>query len=250
MTRKSLLGVLALATMVGLIFAIHPDYDLAISGLFAPGPVPFPARFNYKLMILRDLSMWVVTVAALPSAIALIVKLARPRRPLLVRGRSIIFLIASLALAPGLIANTTLKDHWGRPRPIDVTEFGGSRTFKPWWDPRGTCPNNCSFVSGDASGAFWLMAPAALAPPAWRAASYAAAITFGAAVGFMRMTFGGHFFSDVFFAGIVVYLTIFICYRLIFCSGLLSDAAIDAALTRGILALHRVLPRWRGAGAS
>ncbi|MEI9804295.1 MAG: hypothetical protein WDN48_07260 [Pseudolabrys sp.] len=64
-----------------------------------------------------------------------------------------------MALGPGLAVNVLLKDHWGRPRPIDVTQFGGMDKFVPWWDPRGACPNNCSFVSGDVAGAFWTIAP-------------------------------------------------------------------------------------------
>ena len=98
------------------------------------------------------------------------IKLILPRRKILMSGRAIVFLIATMALAPGLLVNVVLKDHWGRPRPIDVTQFGGTEHFVAWWDPRGDCPKNCSFVSGDVAGAFWTMAPAALAPPQWRAA--------------------------------------------------------------------------------
>ena len=39
----------------------------------------------------------------------------------------------------------------------EITEFGGQEPFRPWWDPRGACPNNCSFVAGEPSGAFWTM---------------------------------------------------------------------------------------------
>ena len=41
---------------------------------------------------------------------------------------------------------------WGRPRPVMVTEFGGPWTFKPWYDPSGACPKNCSFFSGEGEG--------------------------------------------------------------------------------------------------
>ena len=39
------------------------------------------------------------------------------------------FLVVTLALGPGVVTNLILKDHWHRPRPIDVTEFGGSFRF-------------------------------------------------------------------------------------------------------------------------
>ena len=71
-------------------------------------------------------------------------------------------MLLTLVLAPGVVANLVFKEHWSRPRPIDVTEFGGSEHFRPWWDPRGDCPKNCSFVAGEPSGAFWTLAPAML----------------------------------------------------------------------------------------
>ena len=98
------------------------------------------------------------TVLILPAVGALIIKLILPRRKLLISGRAILFLMATLALGPGLLVNVLLKDHWGRPRPVDVTQFGGDQHFVAWWDPRGECPNNCSFVSGDVAAAFWTLA--------------------------------------------------------------------------------------------
>ena len=65
--------------------------------------------------------------------------------------------------------------------------------FVPWWDPRGDCPNNCSFVSGDVAGAFWTLAPAALAPPQWRALAYGAALALGAGMSVLRIMAGAPF---------------------------------------------------------
>jgi lipid A 4'-phosphatase len=121
-----------------------------------------------------------------------------------------------LALGPGILTNLVLKDHWGRPRPIDVQQFGGDYRFEPWWNPRGDCPNNCSFVAGEPSGAFWTLAPAALAPPPMQAVAYGAALAFGVALGAFRMAAGAHFFSDVVFAGVLMYLVIWTAHGLIY----------------------------------
>ena len=96
-------------------------------------------------------------------------------------------MISTLILAPGIVVNLIIKDYSGRPRPWSIVEFGGKEQFRPWWDLRGPCESNCSFVAGEPSGAFWTMAPAAVAPPGWQAAGYGAAILFGLAVGVMRM---------------------------------------------------------------
>jgi lipid A 4'-phosphatase len=109
-----------------------------------------------------------------------------------------------------------LKDNWHRPRPGEVTQLGGTEQFMPWWDPRGSCDKNCSFVAGEGSGAFWSFAPAALAPAAWLPVTYGAAILFGLATGLQRVSGGAHFFSDVAFSGVFTFLVIWIVHGLIY----------------------------------
>ena len=56
-----------------------------------------------------------------PSIAALVVKLIRPDRPLLISGRAIVFLLVTLLLSAGVLTNLTFKSYWGRPRPVVVT---------------------------------------------------------------------------------------------------------------------------------
>ena len=67
-----------------------------------------------------------------------------------------------------------------------------------WW---GECVSNCSFVSGEASTAFWLFAFVPLMPPRWRWPAGLAIALFAAAVSFGRIAFGRHFLSDTLIAG-------------------------------------------------
>jgi membrane-associated PAP2 superfamily phosphatase len=153
-----------------------------------------------------------------------------PRRRTLVAARAALFLIVTMALGPGILANVILKDHWGRVRPIDVTELGGTGRFTAWWDPRGDCRDNCSFIAGEPSGAFWTLAPAALAPPQWRLLAYGGALAFGAAVGLLRIAGGGHFFTDVVFAGVFIYLLIWTTHGLVFRWTRMTDKALERPL--------------------
>ena len=123
--------------------------------------------------------MWIAWGLALPAIVAVLVKLVRPDRPLLMSGRAIVFLLVTLMLSAGVLTNLTFKSYWGRPRPVMVTQFNGPQAFVPWWDPRGACGRNCSFFSGEGATAFWTYAPAALTPPAWRPLAYVAATVFG-----------------------------------------------------------------------
>jgi lipid A 4'-phosphatase len=181
----------------------------------------------------------------IPAGAALAAKCVLPATRMRVPGRAIVFLFASLALAPGVLANVVLKEHWGRPRPISVREFNGPERFVAWWDPRGTCPHNCSFVAGEASGAFWTVAPAALVPPPLRAVAYAAAIAFGSAVGLLRMALGAHFFTDVAFAGVFTFLIVWSVHSALYRWGrtALADAAIERAIERIFMPPHAALRR-------
>jgi lipid A 4'-phosphatase len=241
MNRSGLLIALVIAVVAGLVFGFFPELDLAISRLFYEPSTGFALHSHRLWSLLRDGSMVVVgLIIGIPIG-ALIAKLIRPRARLAIRGRAIVFLLTTIVLAPLLTANVVLKDNWGRPRPRDVVAFGGAEQFVPWWDPRGSCRANCSFVAGEASGAFWTIAPAALAPPAWRPLAYGAAIAFGGAIGTLRMAFGGHFFSDVVFAGVLTFLIIWVVYGLLYRwrSTCRSEEAVEQGIERIIGVLRQ-----------
>ena len=233
---------------MGLLFGLYPELDLRLAAIFYDPQVPGTWNDSaWILKVLRDIARWIVALVAAPAFIALIVKLIAPRRPMLIPGRAAVLMIATLALAPGLLTNILLKDQWGRPRPIDVTEFGGTDRFVPWWDPRGGCPKNCSFVAGEPSGAFWTLAPALLTPPHWRALATGGALAFGSGVGLLRMWGGGHFFSDVVFAGVFTFLVIWLVHGLLYRwrRTRTSDAAVDGMLERMIMSQRAALMRIR-----
>jgi lipid A 4'-phosphatase len=245
MNRTGLLLSVIVAAVTGLTFALYPELDLKIAGLFYdPVRHDFPLRLDPLLGVLRDESMWVVTLLVAPAACALAVKVLLPFTRMLLSARAAVFLVGTLVLGPGLLVNVGMKDHWSRPRPINAAEFGGTERFVPWWDPRGTCRRNCSYVGGESAGAFWTLAPAALAPPHWRVATYAAALVFGAAVGLLRMMFGGHFFSDVVFSGVFVFIVVWIIHGTLYRwrATRSSDEAIERAIERA------TMPVWRAAG--
>jgi membrane-associated PAP2 superfamily phosphatase len=249
MNRTGLFIALGLWLVIGLVFGLYPELDLKLASLFFdPETKTFPLKLNAYASFARDAAMWVAWAFALPSIVALVVKLFRPDRSLMVSGRTILFLLATLILSAGVLTNLTFKTYWGRPRPVVVTEFAGDQHFVPWWDPRGGCGRNCSFFSGEGATAFWTLAPAALAPPAWRPLAYAGAVVFGIVTSTLRMAFGGHFFTDVSIAGLVTFLVIWFAYALIYRwpRTRLSDEAIDAALTRLALPGYRLRRRLFG----
>ena len=235
MNRTGLIIALAIAVVAGVFCAVDPQLDLDIARIsFSPDRQLFGINAQLWVQHARDAARLIVTLLVLPAFLAIAGKLIWPHRRMLIEGRAALFLIVTLALGPGIITNLILKDHWGRARPIDVTQFGGADKFTPWWDSRGACPNNCSFVAGEPSGAFWTLAPAALAPLELQPLAYGAALIFGVAVGMLRIGGGGHFFSDVVFAGVFVYLEIWLVYGLIYRwpATALSEQSIETFMVR------------------
>lgn len=249
MNRTGLLIALGLTAAFVVVFSLYPRLDLVVAGWFYdPAAKTFPLKLSPLAAFLRDAAMWLAWAFVAPSIVAVVVKFIRPLKPLLLPGRTVLFLIATIVLTAGILSNLGFKSHWGRPRPVMVTEFNGPWIFKPWYDPTGECQKNCSFFSGEGVTAFWTYAPAALAPPAWRPVAYVAATAFGLATGGLRMAFGGHFLTDVLASGLVAFLVIWLVYAMIYRwpRTSLTDAAIDAALTRLALPGYRGLRRLFG----
>ena len=124
--------------------------------------------------------------------------------------RAGLFLVVFLAVGPGLIVNVGFKHAWGRPRPNQCTEFNGEKSFLPVGTWARDPVRNSSFPSGHAAVAFYLMAPGFVMGqrrPRLTAASFLAGTCYGLAMGLTRVVQGGHFASDVLWAGAMVYFT-------------------------------------------
>lgn len=118
-----------------------------------------------------------------------------------------ILMVFVIALGPGILVNLTFKEHWGRPRPHEVIEFGGSQEFKYVWQMG---EEGKSFPCGHCSMGFYLAIPYLF----WRKrrkllAYFSLFVGFSAGfvIGFARVIAGAHFPSDVLWAGGMVWLT-------------------------------------------
>ena len=193
-----------LACCIGAIFSAWPRLDLTLAEMFYFQEQGF--RMGYagwiRLIYVVVAKLWIL---ALVWMLLLLCGFLPGFRTLLApRRRWFAYLLAVLVLGPGLLVNTVLKDNWGRPRPLHLTQFGGTAHFTPMLLPSKQCKRNCSFVSGHAAAGFYPMAGFWLTR---RRRWLVGGIAFGSLVGFARMAMGAHFLSDVLFAGICVYFT-------------------------------------------
>jgi membrane-associated PAP2 superfamily phosphatase len=215
------------------VFLLFPGIDRWFSGLFYDPEIGFPMSRLGAFTGLRRLGDFLVWATVIALIAALIAKLVRPARPTPIPPRDILFLLATLAVGPGLLVNAILKENWGRPRPADVDVFGGEDPFVGVWRITDHCLGNCSFVSGEAATAVWLIAVAIVAPPRWRRPVVAALVVVAAALSLNRIAFGRHFLSDVLIAWGLTLLVLAGLHRLMVerPPAWLSNDRLEAGLT-------------------
>ena len=237
-------AVLALGVLATVFFRLYPALDLKTSALFNSGPHDFWPIGNPVLGRIRAVGEAIPIVATAALGGLAVLQLLWPRMRRLISMKATLFLGLTLALGPGLTTNVLLKDNWGRPRPVDIVEFGGRASYVKPWTPSDQCPKNCSFVSGEASGAFWLVAFSPLLPGLYGTAALAAGALAGLVVGGVRVAYGGHFLSDVLFAGFVTFGVIWLVHAWLYRlrPAWAEDAAIEARLGRLACTLRRRRP--------
>lgn len=204
--RPALSWALLTAAMV-VLFRTWPELDLATSALFyRPGTDPFfpwgelaPVQFMYLTV------PWIGRIAF----VVCLILLWRWRRDCpngtARRWRHRVQALA-IVLLVGLagVVNAGLKEHVGRPRPINLQVFGGDQEYQPVGRVTTLCDRNCSFVSGHAATGFTLMACGLLGSVATRRRWTALSLLAGGVIGAGRILQGGHFLSDIVFAGLVM----------------------------------------------
>lgn len=109
-------------------------------------------------------------------------------------------------LGPGLVIEGGFKQALCRPRPAQVTTFGGDQAFQAVPKLRGHAEPHRSFVSSHAAAGFWLMSLGVTAGATWRRRWLAIGVVAGAAIGLGRILQGGHFLTDIIFAFYAVWI--------------------------------------------
>ncbi len=128
-----------------------------------------------------------------------------------------LFLSLLLIIGPGLIVNAVFKDHFGRPRPVHIKEFGGRLSFQPLGHP-GSAANGKSFPCGHASMGFYWLGVFIYFWHRRRGLAWAFGIlglVHGTIMGLGRMAQGGHWPSDVLWSAGFIYLTAWLLHYFI-----------------------------------
>jgi lipid A 4'-phosphatase len=207
------LGLLALWVTLAIVLNGEPGIDLAVSRLFflefpcaegSPRQVcgAFTLSASGFWTVLRELFHYVPAAAAAVVAALLARDLNAGQRLSEPRPLYSLTALAAFLAGPGLLVNLLLKEHWGRPRPASTDLFGGDLPFVPAGQWSDACASNCSFVSGEASAAFWLICLIPLLPARWVRPGGPLIVAIAIFTAGLRVAFGGHYLSDVVLGGL------------------------------------------------
>ena len=212
----AVIAALAIAATIA-VFRLFPEFDLAVTRLFFE-PVACPAGGaervcgGFPLAAVPAVRFLRQALHYLPAVIAAILLAWTLREWFRTDGERRRWLgglaaLTALLLAPVVIVNGVLKAFSGRPRPYSTDLFGGELPFVPAGKFTDHCAGNCSFVSGEAAGAFWLVCLVPLVPARYRGVALAAALVVAVTASGLRIAFGGHYLSDVLVAALITLLT-------------------------------------------
>lgn len=186
--------ILACFAVSALLFNAFPNVDVSISRMFFHGG--FYLQRQWWTTFMHE-SMGYFLWLSLTAVVGLYIWNKLSKRNLCgVDGKKVVYVFLVLIVGAGLIVNVVLKDNFGRARPRDIAEFGGSQRYTAPFVISGECRKNCSFSSGEAAGGFFPLALVLALALSRRRALFASALTFGALVSFCRIASGAHFFSD------------------------------------------------------
>lgn len=143
--------------------------------------------------------------------------------PKLVPLRSIMLAVSlSLGIGSGILTIGVFKENWGRPRPRQIEQFGGTEKFRPFYSPSLTKPAipSKSFPSGHSTCGFYFFILYFIGKRFQKKSLQIMGLLLGLGLGLAlsvsRIMQGGHFLSDTLFAAFLMWETAYFVDWLVF----------------------------------
>ncbi len=208
-TRHQEMLALALCTIAAtVLFELWPALDLAVSRRYFDGTAFVGHQWGWANLVYHGvprLGGWLVLGAAVLALLPLAGRWGRSWVKPWLQRRAIASLLMVL-LGVGLLVHNGLKDSWGRPRPADVQAFGGAKVYQAPLQHSTQCERNCSFVSGHAAAGFALISLGLFGSRRTRWRWWMIGTVAGSVIGLARIVQGRHFFGDIVFCLLVLWL--------------------------------------------
>ena len=192
--------------LISVLLTVGPSLDIFFSSLFYKGNGQFLFQSYYSFVLLvREIMLPAVLIyVALLPILSRFLKINMIFFNYIFSKKDLFFIWGSILL--NTIIVHLFKNLWGRARPGDITQLGGEGVFSSWYQISDACTTNCSFVSGDSAAGFSIII---LYFVTKKLKYIYLSVLFGFLLGFVRISEGAHFLSDVVFSGMIVMLFTF-----------------------------------------
>ena len=201
------------------IFTVMPNLDLMVAAHYYSAERGFFHAHDPFVMALYNWTPWlgrglilVLGILALTAPLASKLFRRSGRSDLAAKAvgawrHLAIVSVCCALLGNGLVIEGVLKNTMGRPRPVHVTQFGGSDAYQRPFSIGPSPSTRRSFVTSHGAAGFALMSLGLTCRQVWRRRWLLIGAVAGGIIGWGRMMQGGHFLSDVIFAFYAVWLS-------------------------------------------
>lgn len=187
-----------------------PFLDLAISNYFYH---PETHRFSHNVFFVFLYEYGPLPAILTASVASLIFLFSYCCLSLKKLREASLILCLTMVLGSGVVVHSLLKENWGRPRPKQIVQFGGTEAFLPFYKPNfhqlGVIGK--SFSCGHCSTGFYFFALAILGIRLKKRSLFywgmSLSLFLGVALSLTRIAQGGHFFSDTLVSGLIMWYT-------------------------------------------
>lgn len=211
---KKLLFI-AIGLLLGFSFYYFP-IDIELSSLFFKKGHGFIYKKYLPLVILHNFVYFLMTLLCFFLGLVILARFYVLRSFDYKLYRKPLYILIACLIGPGIVVNSLIKEYSHRPRPIQTSIFDGDQSYAPAFNFQGTCPGNCSFVSGHASVGFVFFAFSFISRTIKKRLFFLYFASFlGMFFGLGRIIQGAHYLSDIVFSGVFVYITCYVLAKII-----------------------------------
>lgn len=202
---------------LAVVFFLYPEIDICLSEFFFDANDGFRGEAyhllhgNYLFLIWAYIASFVAPAVFGIYVLVLFCRIYSSKRSFFYKHYKDLIYVLSAVLFGCVLLVKLLKDFFRRARPESIIEFNGDKMFSPAFVVSDQCQGDCSFVSMHAAAIFMFFSLALLIKNrVKRRIAVFCICMMGLFVGFGRLYFGKHFFSDVLFSGFFVYIAIYL----------------------------------------
>jgi lipid A 4'-phosphatase len=205
-TSKILVSSFIFTILTFVIFVIEPNIDIKVSSFFFKDRFIYIDTMPFDLIDkIIDILFFILFFFAIFYLVINFTFLSKTISKKILNKKKAIFLNL-VYFAIMFFVYVIFKDIWQRPRPFEITNFGGVKTFQTIYEfGKG---EGSSFISGHTSRAFFLLAFVIAFIKSKKLYIFSLILPLIAA--FSRLVQGKHFLSDVafsfFFCLFIIYL--------------------------------------------